>query len=465
MTATEHTAPPADTPVQAQIAHSPGPSYQDLLDADTRPENVPVVLRWQRWESLGHDDIPRSRYISREFHELEKEKLWSRVWQMACREEDVPEVGDTVVYDIADLSFLIVRSAPDRIQAFFNACLHRGRLLRETDGNAQDLRCPFHGYCWNLNGSLKQIPCEWDFPHVDKDEWNLPEAQVGTWGGFVFINPDPNAESLESHLGELPGHFEKWPLEQRYKAAHVAKIFPTNWKVVQEAFMEAFHVVATHPQLLASIGDANTQYDWSGNFSRAITPNGTPSPHINFEPTQQDMFDSMSDRRLDEPPYVVLADGQTARGFAGEGGRKRYAAVLGEAAAEQLSDAELSDSNYYTLFPNLHPWGAYNRIVYRFRPYGDRHDMSIMECMYLEPYDLSGPKPPAVPIHWLDVDDDWTDAPELGMLARVFNQDSFNLPKVQRGLASLRKDITLANYQETKIRHFHWLLGQWTTRP
>ena len=83
------------------------------------------------------------------------------------------------------------------------------------------------------------------------------------------------------------------------------------------------------------------------------------------------------------------------------------------------------------MFPNLHPWGAYNRITYRFRPYGDRHDMAIMECMYLDPYDGSKAKPPAVPIHWLGVDDDWTEAPELGMLARVFNQDSFNLPKVQ----------------------------------
>ena len=136
------------------------------------------------------------------------------------------------------------------------------------------------------------------------------------------------------------------------------------------------------------------------------------------------------------------------------------ASVLGR-DAEELSDAELSDSIYFTLFPNLHPWGAYNRITYRFRPYGDRHDMAIMECMFLDPYDESQPKPPAVPIHWLGVDDDWTEAPELGMLARVFNQDSFNLPKVQRGLASLRKDITLANYQETKIRHFHHLLGQY----
>ena len=448
------------TPDAPGTARSPGATYQDLLDDDSRPENVPVVLRWASNEFLGSADIPRSRYVSREFHELEKEKVWKKTWQMACREEDIPDVGDTLVYDICDLSILVVRSAPDRIQAYYNACLHRGRQLKEHDSNNTELRCAFHGYCWNLDGSLKQIPCEWDFPHVDAAEWSLPEVHVGTWGGFVFVNLDEHATPLAAHLGELPEHFAKWPLEQRYKSVHVAKIFPTNWKVVQEAFMEAFHVVATHPQLLAGIGDANSQYDWKGMFSRAITPNGTPSPHIKFEPTEQQMFDAMSDRRLDEDPFVTLGDDDTARSTAGTGGRMRMTDVLGE-GADQLSDAELSDSIYYTLFPNLHPWGAYNRITYRFRPYGDRHDMAIMECMFLDPYDLSQPKPPAVPIHWLDIDDDWTEAPELGMLARVFNQDSFNLPKVQVGLASLRKDITLANYQETKIRHFHHILDQY----
>jgi nitrite reductase/ring-hydroxylating ferredoxin subunit len=455
------TVDPADA---AGAARSPGVTYQDLLDGDSRPENVPAALRWQHWEFLGDADIPRERYTSREFHELEKEKVWKRVWQMACREDDLAEVGDTFVYDICDLSFLLVRSAPDTVQAYYNACLHRGRQLSDRGGPADELRCAFHGFCWNLDGSLKQVPCQWDFPHIDPEAWSLPEVRVGTWGGFVFINPDPDCEPLEDFLGELPSLFEKWPLEERYTAAHVARIFPTNWKVVQEAFMEAFHVVATHPQLLAGIGDANSQYDWSGNFSRAITPNGTPSPHIRFTPTEQEMFDAMSDRRLDEPPFVEITDGMTARSAAGLGGRMRLAAVLGD-RADQLSDAELADSFYYTLFPNLHPWAAYNRIVYRFRPYEDRHDMSIMECMFLEPYDTSRPKPASVPIHWLGVDDDWTEAPELGMLARVFNQDTFNLPKVHKGLSSLRKDITLANYQETKLRHFHWLLDQWLARP
>ena len=129
---------------------------------------------------------------------------------------------------------------------------------------------------------------------------------------------------------------------------------------------------------------------------------------------------------------------------------------------DQMSDAEFDDSFYYTLFPNFHPWGAFNRIVYRFRPNGDDHDTCIMECMFLAPYDPAQPKPDPVPIHWLDFDDPWTDATELGLLARVFTQDVFNLPKVQRGLKTMVKPgVTLSNYQETKIRHLHTRLEQW----
>jgi phenylpropionate dioxygenase-like ring-hydroxylating dioxygenase large terminal subunit len=404
----------------ADRARSPGLSYQDLLDADSRP--VPDVLRWQSSASFGQDDKPVDRYIAREIHDLEKERLWTKVWQMACRESELAEVGDTQVYDITDISILLVRTSPTEIKAFYNACLHRGRQLRDQPGPVTDLRCPFHGYAWNLDGSLKHVPCQWDFPQVVPDEFRLPEVKVGTWGGFVFINMDPNAEPFDSFLGDLPKHFERWPLEKRYKQAHVARVLPTNWKTVQEAFMEAYHVVATHPQLLPGIGDANSQYDTWGNFSRAITPNGTPSPHLKWTPTEQDMFDSMSDRRLDMDPYVVIPDGMTARQVAGRNGRAMMAPFLG-AAADELTDAELTDSFYYTLFPNFHPWGAYNRIVYRFRPYQDEHEMAVMECIFLSPYDEAEGRPADAPIHWLGVDDDWTEAPELGLLARVFNQD------------------------------------------
>jgi phenylpropionate dioxygenase-like ring-hydroxylating dioxygenase large terminal subunit len=443
-------------------ARSPGVNYQELLNADTHP--VAPSLRLQAPYYSGVDDYPVCNYTSREVHEREKQKLWRRAWQMACREEELCTVGDTVVYEICDISIVVIRSAPAEIKAFYNACLHRGRLLREWDGPVTELRCPFHGFCWGLDGSLKHVPCEWDFPQLAEREgdFRLPEVRVGTWGGFVFINMDPEAESFESFVGNLSEHFGKWPLEDRYKAAHVAKVIRANWKVVQEAFMEAFHVVTTHPQLLAGIGDANSQYDVWGNFSRAITPNGTPSPHLSWTPSEQDMLDSMVDRRLDEPAALEVPAGMTARQFYAVLIRRSLRPALGD-DVEELSDAELADSIYYTLFPNFHPWGAYNRIVYRFRPNGDDHESAIMECMFLSPF--AGERPPPAPIHWLTEEERWMDAPELGMLGRVFDQDAFNLPNVQKGLKTMHKaGVTLAAYQETKIRHFHALLDEWLAR-
>jgi phenylpropionate dioxygenase-like ring-hydroxylating dioxygenase large terminal subunit len=446
--------------ITAEGFRSSGPLYQEILDRDSRP--VPSVLRLQSPLPPGVTRVPAERYTSPEFHRLEVEKLWKRVWQMACREEDIPEVGDYTIYDIADLSFLIVRTTENQVKAFYNACLHRGRQLREFDGKrASEFRCPFHGWAWEIDGRLKDVTCPWDFPDVRPDTFRLPEAKVGRWGGFIFINPNPAAEPLEDFLGDLPRHFERWSLEKRYKEVHVAKILRCNWKVAQEAFMEAYHVVATHPQILQNLGDSNSQYDVFGNFSRAITPSGVPSPHLKQRPTEQEILDSMLDKQLDEPSPILVPAGKTAREVAAEKSREAMRAIIGE-EAEEYCDAEYIDAIYYTVFPNFHPWGGFSRIVYRFRPYGNDPDMSIMECMYLSPVPKGQDRPKSAPIHWLGPDDDWVKAPELGMLARVFNQDTFNIPKVQLGLKSMKNPyVTFASYNETKIRHFHQLLGRW----
>ncbi len=259
---------------------SAGVSLSELLDADSHP--VTDLLRNESRIGVreGNTRVPAWYYTSPEFHALEVEKLWSRVWQLACLEEEIPNVGDYHVYEIADMSFLIVRTA-DGIKAFRNACLHRGRRLREAHGEgAKNLRCAFHGWSWNLDGSLKEIPCEWDFPSVTAADYALPEALVDTWHGFVFVNPDRTAGPLAEHLAGLDEHFAAYPFERRVKVAHVEKIMRVNWKACQEAFMESYHVVATHPTLMDYLGDANTRYDTYTNFSRAISPQGIESPHL-----------------------------------------------------------------------------------------------------------------------------------------------------------------------------------------
>ena len=129
---------------------SAGISYKELLNGDSR--SVPDHLLTESPMPSGSSRIPTSVYFSQEFHDLEVEKLWSRVWQLACHEDELCDVGDYVVYDIARLSFLLVRTGedPNDIKAYRNACLHRGRKLREQPGKATSiLRCSFHGWSWD----------------------------------------------------------------------------------------------------------------------------------------------------------------------------------------------------------------------------------------------------------------------------------------------------------------------------
>jgi phenylpropionate dioxygenase-like ring-hydroxylating dioxygenase large terminal subunit len=247
-------------------------AFHELLDADTNSENVTVAMRRDQPLEPGPSLVPVARYTSRAYHELEKERLWSRTWQMACHEDDFPNVGDVVPYDIATKSYLVVRVAEDEYKAYYNACLHRGRKLREVRGKAlTELRCAFHGWAWNLDGTISQVPCAYDFAELNREEESLPEVKLGRWGRFLFINPDPDCGSLEEHLGDLSTQFEVLPYERRYKQAHVAKVIRANWKVVQEAFMESYHVLLTHPQILTGgANDSCTKYDAFGNYSRAI---------------------------------------------------------------------------------------------------------------------------------------------------------------------------------------------------
>ena len=327
--------------IGTKIRRSPGIAYQKLLDADSRP--VPAHLRIDTAAFLGDHDIPIERYIDPRYHELEKEKLWPRVWQMALREERIPEVGDADVYEINDVSILIVRvregSGPDAIKGYYNACLHMGRNLVERPCNLAEIRCPYHGFTWRTDGKLKHIPGMWDFPHVDARNMSLPEVKVATWNGFVFVNMDPDCETLESYLGEVYRHWDAYPLSDRYTSAHVKKVIRCNWKTGQEAFMDAFHLVASHPQILAAAGDDNTQYDVFGHCSRAITPAGTPSPHLNWAPSEQEIAANVYKPR-DSTGGITVPEGVTYREYGAQVGRDELRKTIG-GKADALCDAEI----------------------------------------------------------------------------------------------------------------------------
>jgi phenylpropionate dioxygenase-like ring-hydroxylating dioxygenase large terminal subunit len=443
------------------VSESPLPDgaryVQGLLDSETR--RVPASLRETSFVDLGNSDIPRERYLSRTIHDLEVDKVWNRVWQVVCREDEIRSVGDTWIYDVADASALVVRSAPGEVKAFRNACLHRGTQLRCAPGNVSELRCPFHGFTWRLDGTFSGMPCDWDFPEVRKGDFALPELRTATWGGFVFVNFDGDPPSLESHLEILPEHFASWPLEDRHTAAHVVRSLPCNWKVALEAFIESYHTVAVHPQLLKTSGDVQTEYDvYPGvaHVNRMITPVGVASLH-RHDVSEQQIVDAMFMTRND--PDATVPEGGTARSLLAERKRRELEARTGRDFSS-LTDCEALDAIEYFLFPNFVPWAGYTTpLAYLFRPAGDDPACSVMDVWLLEPCP-AGSRPNASKLRVLGRDDPWAGAPELGYLGPILDQDTATLERVQRGLASsVKHGVTLARYQESRIRHFHSTLG------
>jgi len=420
-----------------------------LLDNDRKPELVPDVYRLESPMPGGPLKVDTARFFEQRYHDLEVERIWKRSWQLACREDDIPNVGDYMVYRIAHLSYLVVRTPDNGIQAHQNVCLHRGRTLREEDGKcAAEFRCPYHGWSWRLDGSLKEITCEWDFPGVREDTARLPGAKVATWAGSVFINPDPVAEPLEDFLGPvMMEHYRKFKLENRYKQAHVRRVMHANWKIVMEAFMESYHVIATHPQMMLSGGDSsNIRYDVFGNWGRAGHLGITSiSPQRDIWKTEEE--------QLAEHRYVADLNAEFLRGVIGD-------------EVDQYSDAELNDGSFNNLFPNCHPWGGWARIVFRFLPNGSNPNESVMDVMLLAPWPEGKPKPAPAKMKLLAVDEPWTTAPELGSLAKIIDQDCLNLPYVQEGLRAKQPPyIWYSAYQESKIRHFHTLYDEWMKLP
>ena len=446
------------------LARSPGPSYQDLLDREINP--VPDSLRDNTNPYLGSKNLSVDRYLSREFHEQEVEHVWQRTWQAVCRETEIAEPGDTHVYDIVRFSIAVCRTDDGSIKAYRNSCLHRGRQLVDESGNYQQLRCPYHAFTWGLDGDFKGAPCKWDFPHINAQEFSLPEVRVDTWGGWVFINMDPEAVPLHEYLGVLPAHFERWKPENAYKMIHVEKVIPCNWKVGWEAFIESYHAVATHPQILRYTDDADSQYDvWGDHISRTITALGVPSFHLDGV-SDQDVADTMFgvSAMVARPTEASVPEGMSAREFIGQRNSDEFSKNHDRPLDSFATNSERMDSILYSIFPNFAPWAGFHpNITYRFRPNGDDHTTALMEIMVLCQLPSTAERPKDVPVRRLGDNELFSEAPELGQaLGTIFDQDLFNMPMIQKGMHNLQsRELVLANYHEVRIRHFHQTIDKY----
>ena len=221
-------------------------------------------------EKHGLVAVPGARYYSREFFDLEIEKLWPRVWQVACREEEVPNPGDFLEYTIGDQSIFVVRRDEERSG--------RTSMRARTGAHAfavgvgkfatAQIRCRYHAWRWNLDGEIVEIVDRHDYPDtLTDDDVCLGEVHVGRWGGYVFVNMDPGCESLESFLGDIPERYAPYRFDQMRFRSYRTILFDCNWKTAVDSFNEGYHPQGLHPQMLTWFDDSMFVYEQIGQHS------------------------------------------------------------------------------------------------------------------------------------------------------------------------------------------------------
>jgi phenylpropionate dioxygenase-like ring-hydroxylating dioxygenase large terminal subunit len=408
------------------------------------------------------------RYYDAAYFKEEIEKIWKKQWLFACREEEIPEIGDRLPFNVGSLSFIIVRSKSDAFKAFYNSCLHRGTMLCAKPESSATIRCPFHGWEWNVDGGLKRIPDHWDFTEITPKTGALREVKLSRWGGFIFINADPDCAPLEETLSIIPEHFKDFGMEERYTAAHFRKLVPANWKIVQEAFMESYHLSTTHPQAIPFSGDSQTQYDIWTTPNGAIGRNAVPSMHA---PPDSSLgyaaaMSAESFRQWHypdaEPPPAWMAD-QDPRAQLGAWHRKVFEQTYGR--KQTGSDSLMMDAVLYFVFPHFCPWRSEGiPIVYQFMPHETDPNMSYFEVRLLKPVARGQQRPPGAPPIIVGIAESIEEkVPGFGFLAPIFDQDMSNMSLIQRGVQAAdpaRTHAQLGVYQESLIQHWHELFDR-----
>jgi phenylpropionate dioxygenase-like ring-hydroxylating dioxygenase large terminal subunit len=237
------------------------------VNAQGQEEFVPVV-------------IPVEAYSSVDYLKRERDEVWRKCWLQAGRVEDIPEPGNYITYDILDDSVLIVRAPDGEIKAFYNVCPHRGRKLvdtpkgeRNAHGKTMRFVCGFHAWTFNLDGACTYIQNREDWQGSLSDEdTRLGPCKVDTWGGFIWINLDPEAGPLRDYLEPAASMLDPFRLQDMRPRWRNWTVFDCNWKVALEAFNETYHVPGTHPEFMAF-----------GDFTGWGRPQGQHS-HIGYDP-------------------------------------------------------------------------------------------------------------------------------------------------------------------------------------
>jgi nitrite reductase/ring-hydroxylating ferredoxin subunit len=414
--------------------------------------------------------IPRERYFDRDFYELEKEKLWAHVWQMACRLEEIPDPGDYVEYEICGRSILVVRQHDGSVKAFENACRHRATQLALGTGRfgGGQIVCPFHGWRWNLDGSTSFLYYYEDSAPpecVSEDDLSLRECLAEIWGGCAWINMDRDAPPLADALAPAAAILDGVGVANMRVKYWKEVILNANWKIAQEAFLEGLHLTQTHPQLTFGAGEG-----WKDRLTYEAMDHGHGQFYGGFSEMPRDYFLDLA--RLLWLGQDAMTLEREFRLFEGLRNKvpedQNFPSAALEAYYEYAEGAgiplpPLENTRIWggevSLFPNFLMLPQYaNCLSYRIRPYNDDPEWCRFEVWSLfADGELAGP--PERPVcHRYEQDD----TEHLGQIPR---QDFSNIERQQRGLHTQSFDASrLYPENEKLISNMHRELDRYLAR-
>ncbi|NLD77389.1 MAG: aromatic ring-hydroxylating dioxygenase subunit alpha [Acidimicrobiales bacterium] len=453
------------------------------FEGDVPPERVPEQYR------LGPAFVPKGRYLDLDFMKRELDLVFPRTWLMACRLEELPSVGNYVEYRIGDRSVLVVRESKESIRAYHNACRHRGTRLATDRGRVGSIICPFHGWRWNLDGSIKlQLDAEEFVPRSEED-LGLQPVRCEQWEGFVFICMDDEAPPLLEYLSPIPDVVSPFGLGNMRIRWFKSTIAHCNWKTVLDGFLEGYHIPGTHPQLNRSTRDNLNPATMKEIDIRAWSPTSVYERHSMYQSLgvkrkQSNRLDKDPARRPgaggDDPRagianaveyiYEELRALETERSVRaaqilretelpeGKSAGQVHLEIYRQLAIDEGLDwAEIEPKQWaaagtaWHIFPNMIVLpNQGSSLVYRARPNGMDPDSSLFEVMCLEQV------PVADYDKKIDVVPEFHEDYRQGDLGRILTQDLDNTENITVGMHSPSFDgHRLSTEQEMTIWNHH----------
>jgi choline monooxygenase len=407
--------------------------------------------------------VPAKRYYDPAFAALEIQKVWPKVWQVACTVDHVAEPGDYFEYRCGPYSVLIVRGDDGILRAFQNACRHRGTALCVGAGSGlTELKCPYHGWTWDLAGLLKRVPARKGFGALHLADFPLIPAKVDTWERVVFVNLDVDAMPLIEYLEAVPDDIAWADLGDFRCNATVTIEIAANWKTIADGFSETYHIQTLHPELLRCVDDIHAPQKIWGHAGKSDQPYGVASPRFRGELSDAEVWDA-----------YVYTQGQLMgveqgtpypedEGAAGKSVPDMIAERTRTYAAQRGVDLEWADTDQitrlhqYNVFPNVTILvNADHLTVMCARPGPDPDQGElIMFSMTRMPADAPRSKP-------VDLRMSADDA-HPGV---VIGQDVVVLPQLQRGLHQPGFTHLVLSNEERRLINTHRNLERYMDLP